>query len=117
MAIVQQMKLPGADDHHFKLSVTSCENGVKITLPAQFRGSICVEGCAMSHVKFSLKLQGRIEKGLIRINEMNVEDDDDEIYIHASSFIEIILADYGIYQAQPAIWYDQEKLNVGEKLF
>ncbi|KAI6007834.1 hypothetical protein EDC04DRAFT_937825 [Pisolithus marmoratus] len=87
-------RLPGAEEHLFRLCIFARERGVKVTLPAMFRGVVTIKDRDLvrrrKQIRCSRAFRERMRCGLIRFDAC-ASDNDDEVCIHADGKIELRL--------------------------
>lgn len=85
------MRLSGAADHHFRLYVTADEGSVHVLLPSKFRGVIHIKSTRSLPVQLacSAELRKLVEEGDVRLNTLEVGDNEDEVFIHAGKNVVI----------------------------
>ncbi|CAA7265358.1 unnamed protein product [Cyclocybe aegerita] len=91
---VELIRLAGAEGHHFRLYVTSCEESVHVLLPSEFRGALFISHARSqmpASVEYGAGLQRRIDGGAVRINPVvghgAVAEDEDEMHLYAAKRI------------------------------
>lgn len=91
-------RTPGAENHFFRLHIFACSAGVKIILPASFRGIVSIndyEGLRRRRqIRCGRTFNERMRRGFIRLGACALEDDD-EVFIHAEGKIELMLRTEG----------------------
>ncbi|KAG5647197.1 hypothetical protein DXG03_001156 [Asterophora parasitica] len=101
------IRLAGAEQHHFKLHVTSSKENVKLLLPARFQGYIGVTGWSRDRVNYNTELRRGIKRGEIRVNNdaQVIRADEDEVHVHAAGNVEIRLMEEESLHPSPVVWY------------
>ncbi|KAJ3507488.1 hypothetical protein NLJ89_g6277 [Agrocybe chaxingu] len=90
---VELIRLAGAEGHHFRLYVTSCEESVHVLLPSEFRGALFISHARSQRpasVEYGAGLRRRIDGGVVRINPVGhgaVAEDEDEVHLYAANRI------------------------------
>ncbi|TFK34815.1 hypothetical protein BDQ12DRAFT_612820 [Crucibulum laeve] len=103
---VDLVRLSAAANHFVRLFITSCEEDVRVLLPAMFRGVIFINRTRRNWacVHYCKELRNQIGAGNIRINpphEAEMEDED-EVHIHALGDVDIRIAEEG--SPHPPMW-------------
>ncbi|KAF9533517.1 hypothetical protein CPB83DRAFT_845409 [Crepidotus variabilis] len=117
---VELTRLRGASNHHFCLYATSCQESVRVVLPAKFRGTVFTntQDQNQSRLQCSKQLQKLIDEGFVRVNPTDgASYDEDEVHIHAGKNVEVMLEDEGVEKADMAnetpVWIVQSKGRIG----
>lgn len=87
-------RLPGAEEHLFRLCIFARERGVRVTLPPMFRGVVTIKDHDLvrrrKQIRCSRAFRERMRCGLIKFDTC-ASDNDDEVCIHADGKIELRL--------------------------
>ncbi|KAH7889981.1 hypothetical protein F5I97DRAFT_1849074 [Phlebopus sp. FC_14] len=90
----EMYRLPGAENHFFRLYIFTREGSVRVTLPPFFRGVVTIKNyeglCNGKQIRCSRSFHDRMRRGFIRVNTCAL-DNDDELCIHAEGKIELRL--------------------------
>lgn len=107
-----QVRLPGAVDHHFRMYVTSSEEGVRVVLPPKFRGGIYINDIRNTpRVDYSTGLRRAIDGDGVRVNPMYVADDEDEVHIDSQKTIDIQMVDEELESATLPVWIPDRMID------